>query len=288
MKRLRGALLFGLTFTLMANAEVPEDTKGKLPNGNYSTIQKIDPELLRRHSERLREIYQPQPKLMMEYVERMDVGLNKYAGMVDELLGHEFTQKSPFSGLAAGSDGVPQTLLERKDEFKKMAENEREALKSLMKNVQELRRLAEANGGKEVKGVMDKFQKVSEEMAKVAGMGEKTQDFVGKYLGALGRSAIREVKKDKASIEQVAEALRQSNQFADFRDLARQVDNERLRLQALQATMDSTATGYFVQAKLEKLLDSNEFCTAAKNCADGKASKNAPKLDGLFERKTHK
>lgn len=198
---------------------------------------------------------------------------------------------SKLGGLLQFGETLPdgeRAILQGKDGFKNLAEEEQAALVALAKKLKKVYEPLRSNTKvlQSYPGWAKDYFSVYKDMEKIAGMGEKTQEFLEKYFGEKGKRAAQK-GRDNKSIEEVEAALKASSQFADFRDMARQVDNDRLRMTALKNQMEASATGFYLQMQLESLIGSKEFCDALEECKKSPAERKGPKLDGLFDRKSH-
>jgi len=238
----------------------------KLPYGNY---------------ERFEMYKSPKVGAYLEYRNHLvDRG-----ELLDRMLGSQFSKGNVFGDLIAPD---AKSRLGRNDDFQKLAKDERDAVTELVKKIEAFRAKMEPNSKANGADWMKNYEEIQKDMAKLAEAGDATEAFVNKYFGLAGKGIARKAGEAR-TVEEVVAALKQSNEWADFRDVARQVTNQRLRTQALEQAMDNTANGYYLQAKMEQLIGSQQFCDAAKACAAGPDGKpKSPKLDGLFERKTHK
>ncbi|MBY0371110.1 hypothetical protein K2X33_10515 [bacterium] len=133
----------------------------------------------------------------------------------------------------------------------------------------------------------------------VAGIRKKIVE-TSAELPALGvrlRKAIPDLSKQIAEkmvlakdLDAMKKAITERWLVDDLEDVANTISDHETKLMALELALDDGAMGHYLQTKLESLLRSREFCAAMENCQnvkEGRIPEHSPKLDGVFQRKTH-
>ncbi len=214
------------------------------------------------------EYYRKHPKFFLEmqkpYLSKLKNEVTSYSELLNQILGGN-----------PGVDGVK--------DFMGLVGEEKAAAQKVLDRIRKLNFI----GTLDDESFFAEAWGIRDDLDKLAQAGEKSEAFVKNYFGG-PKAARGSSLKDAKTVADLANAIKASNEYADFRDTVRDVFDKRLQIKALKQAMENTATSYYLQAQMESLLASNEFCAAAKACsAEPAPAKKAPKLDGLFDRKTH-